>query len=108
MDDAGERITLTRAQLYELLAHLVASSEISTVEPGFYGTFRLIDAASRLAATALESGFDDPWLSQLREQIEGKKLLMMRDRAAYFAFLPEASKMVAKRLLELDRGEAEL
>jgi hypothetical protein len=94
-------VTLTRTQLYELLAHLVASSEICAVEPCFYGTFRLIDAASRLAGTALESGFSDPWLSELRQEIERKKLLMMSERDAYFAFLPEASRRVAERLLEL-------
>ncbi len=96
-----DQVRLTRTQLYELLTHLIASAEICTVEPCFYGTFRLIDAASRLAGAAVESGFSDGWLSELRRDIETNKLLMMSDRDAYFAFLPEASRRIAERLLEL-------
>lgn len=91
---------LTRAQIYELLAHLVASADTCTFEPGFYGTFRLIDAASRLAGAALEGGLDDPWLAELKAEIDEKKLLMMTDREAYFAYLGEAAAKVATRLTQ--------
>jgi hypothetical protein len=91
---------LSRAQIYELLAHLLASADTCTFEPGFYGTFRLIDAASRLAGAALDGGLDDPWLAELKAEIDKKKLWMMTDREAYFAYLGEAAASVAARMAE--------
>jgi uncharacterized protein DUF6092 len=93
-------VTIPRARIYELLAHLVASADICASEPGYYGTFRLLDAAARLAGTALDSGLDDPWLAGLHEELDRNKLLMMSDRAAYYAYLPEASRVVAQRLVD--------
>jgi hypothetical protein len=88
---------MTDDQAYDLLAHLVASAEICAVEPGFYGTFRLLDAAARLLAVMADS---DPWAEGLRRDIEERKLLVMSDRAAYFASLPATSRRVAERLVE--------
>ncbi|HLH70080.1 MAG TPA: DUF6092 family protein [Candidatus Dormibacteraeota bacterium] len=95
---------LERKAAYRLLAHLLASAEICAVEPGYYGTFRLLDAASRLAGALLEAGLDDPWLGRLRDDIEARKTLLMSDREAYFAFLPEAARRVAERLREEEEG----
>ncbi len=98
--DGGQTVTMPRAQIYDLLAHLVASADISVSEPGYYGTFRLLDAAGRLAGAALECGLEDPWLASLHEEIDQNKFLMMSDRAAYDAYLPEASRKIAQRLVE--------
>jgi hypothetical protein len=98
--DAGPSATLSRARVYELLAHLVASADICAREPGFYGTFRLLDAAGRLAGAVLDGGLDDPWLTELHGEIDRNKLLMMSDRPAYYAYLPEVSRKVAQRLVE--------
>jgi hypothetical protein len=92
---------MTEDQAHELLAHLVASAEICAVEPAYYGTFRLLDAAARLLAT-MEG--DDPWPAELRREIEQKKLLLMSDREAYFAYLPVASHRVAQRLRDRQLG----
>ena len=89
--------------LYELLAHLVSSAEICTFEPGFYGTFRLIDAAARLSGRALDRGLDDAWLRQFHEELDTKKKWMMSDKPAYFRFLEGASQMMAERLRERRR-----
>jgi hypothetical protein len=93
-------VTLSRAQVMELLAHLVASADTCSFEPGYYGTFRLIDAASRLAAAVLDAGLDDPWLERFRQEIEHHKLLLVTDRDAYFRFLPEAARMLGEHLRE--------
>jgi uncharacterized protein DUF6092 len=86
-----------------LLAHLVASADICRFEAHYYGTFRLIDAASRLIDAVLQGGSDDPWLRDFQAEIERKKKWMMWDREAYFAFLPEAAGKLAA---ELKRREA--
>jgi hypothetical protein len=90
--------TVPRDRVYELLAHLVASAEICVVEPHYYGSFRLIDAAAKLAATMLDCGLGDPWLADLAAELDRSKVLMMSDRPAFYAYLPQASREVAERL----------
>ena len=74
-----------------MLAHLVCSADICTFEPHYYGTFRLLDAASRLVGYMLENGAGDgrPWLETFKQEVDRKKLWMLSDRDAYFAFLGE-------------------
>jgi hypothetical protein len=90
--------SISREQAMALLAHLVTSADICRFEPHVYGTFRLIDAASRLIESLLDSGCEDPWLHDFRAEIERKKKWMMWDRDAYFAFLPEAARELAAEL----------
>ncbi|MGH7642199.1 MAG: DUF6092 family protein [Candidatus Dormibacteria bacterium] len=99
-DTALERVVLTADELYQLLAHLITSAEICTTEPWYYGTFRLIDAASRLSARSLARGFDDPWLREFQAELEAKKRWMIWNRPAYFDFLGLASRRLAEHLLE--------
>lgn len=92
--------TVPRERAYELLAHLVASAEICVAEPHYYGSFRLLDAASKLAATMLGCGLDDPWLADLQAELDRGKVLMMSDRPAFYSYLPQASRQVAQRLVQ--------
>jgi hypothetical protein len=94
-------VTLDRTTAYELLCHLAASAELCAFEPIHYGTFRLLDATSRLSAALLDGGLDDPWLRELRRDIDEKKVLMMHDRDTYFAFLPQVSRRLAEHLREI-------
>jgi len=89
-----------RERAYELLAHLVASAEICVTEPHYYGSFRLLDAAAKLAAMMVGCGLDDPWLAALQEELDRNKVTMMSDRPAFYAYLPQASRQVALRLLQ--------
>lgn len=93
-------VTVPRERAYELLAHLVASAEICVTEPHYYGSFRLLDAAAKLAAVMLECGLEDPWLASLQAELDRNKVLMMSDRPAFYSYLPQASRQVAQRLLE--------
>lgn len=97
---SGPSATIPRERVYELLAHLVASAEICTVEPHYYGSFRLLDAASKVAAAMLGGGLDDSWLAAFQAELDERKLLMMHDRPAFYAYLPQASRQVAQRILE--------
>lgn len=96
----GPGATVPRERAYELLAHLVASAEICVGEPHYYGSFRLLDAASKLAAMMVGCGLDDPWLAGLQAELDRGKLLMMSDRPAFYSYLPQASRQVAERLLK--------
>ena len=96
-----------RERVYELLAHLVASADICVVEPHYYGSFRLLDAASKLAETMLGCGLDDPWLARFQAELDRSKVLMMSDRPAFYSCLPQASRQVAQRLLETARNHVQ-
>jgi Family of unknown function (DUF6092) len=94
------RLSVSEAQLYELLAHLVSSAETCTHEPYYYGSFRLIDAASRLIELiAGEVGDEDrEWLTEYQRRLDEGKLWMMSDRDAFFRFLNEIAGPLADRL----------
>lgn len=97
---AEPTVTVPRDRVYELLAHLVASADLCATEPAYYGTFRLLDGAAKLAGIALDCGLDDDWLAGFHSDVEQNKLLMMSDREAYFGYLPQAAGAVARRLVE--------
>jgi hypothetical protein len=91
-------------EAYQLLAHLVASAELCTFEPHYYGTFRLIDAASRLLGCMVAHGSDGAraWLRNFKEEVDQKKVWMMWDREGYSQFLREAPGKVAQQLKRRD------
>ena len=91
MSDPARQIAVSEEQAYELLAHLVCSADVCTFEPHYYGTFRLLDAASRLMGYMLENGTNGsrPWLEAFKREVDRKKLWLLSDRDAYGAFLGE-------------------
>lgn len=91
-------VALDRRTALELLCHLAASAELCAFEPIYYGTFRLLDAVSRLSGALLDGGLDEAWLAELRDEIDRKKALMMTDRDAYDAFLPQVPERLAGHL----------
>jgi hypothetical protein len=98
-------MVLTADQAFDLLAFLFSAAEISLVEPTYYGTFRLVEAASHLMGFMLEH---DPersreFLLRFKDEVDTKKVWMMWDRAAYDAFLRSAPAVVAA---EVKRREA--
>ena len=100
---------LSEEQALQLIAYLTSAAEISIVEPTYYGTFRLIDAASRLigAMLAHEPPRTGPFLRELKNELDTKKVWMMWDREAYFDFLRATPAQVAaevKRLADEDRA----
>jgi hypothetical protein len=91
-------------EAYELLAHLVASAELCIHEPYYYGTFRLIDAASKLMGFMLQHGSDGAWLESFKQDVDTKKEWMMWDREGYFDFLRSATGSVAGELKRRANG----
>ena len=95
-----ERMAVSEEDLYETLAFLFSSSHILVNEPHLYGTFYLIDAASRLIGFAFEGGAlsDDRFLCQLKEDVDDRKLLLMTDEEAYLELLEDATRRIAKEM----------
>jgi hypothetical protein len=111
--DPASNCVLTEEQALQLIAFLTSAAEISIHEPTYYGTFRLIDGASRLIGFMLEH--DPPrseeFLRELKTELDTKKVWMMWDREAYFDFLRATPALVAgevKRLANEDRAQGKV
>jgi hypothetical protein len=106
----GKKLVLTEEQALELITFLVSSAEICLHEPIYYGTFRLIDGASRLMGLMLEN---DPetsgeFLKNYKDEIDANKTQMMWDRESYYEFLrhiPAKAAAELKRVRELADSE---
>src|SRR5579871_5668580 len=58
---ASWTVTLAEDEVLAILGHLLSSAELCLYEPELYGSFRLLDATSRLLGTVLgkeEAGHD--------------------------------------------------
>jgi hypothetical protein len=111
MTEAGHSdgdLVLSEEQALEIITFLVSSAEICLHEPIYYGTFRLIDGASRMIGYLLEH--DPPrtaeFLRDFKAEIDANKTLMMWDRESYYAFLREIPAKAAAELKRLREAEA--
>jgi hypothetical protein len=96
----SEALAMTEKDLYAFLAFLVSSAYLCVNEPKLYGTFRLIDGASRLIGLLSAGGQleEDQFLRRFKENLDDKKLLLMTDEAAYLEFLEDATRQMAKEM----------
>ena len=104
----GQTLVLTEEQALELITFLTSAAEICLHEPVYYGTFRLVDGASRMMGMLLEN---DPQTSgeffkSFKEQIDANKTSMMWDRPAYYEFLRQIPAQAAAELKRV-RGLAD-
>lgn len=96
----NQRMVVSEEDLYEILAFLFSSAHLLVNEPHLYGTFRLVDAASRLMGFALDSGQleDEQYLRSLKNDVDEKKFLMMTDEQTYLQLLEDATHRMAKEM----------
>ena len=80
---------VSEQEAFELVVYLVSAAELTLLEPELYGSFRLIDAASRLL-TPLTERTPAPrraFYEELKSEIDRRKVLMMSDKDAYLGFV---------------------
>lgn len=106
VDEPGDLLVVSEFQALTLLAHLVTSAELCMTEPYDYGIFRLIDAASRLAAAMLprSSGESRAFLQAFLADVDEKKMWETRDRERYGSFLRDTSRRTAEHLVARAAG----
>jgi hypothetical protein len=106
---AEPRWALTETQVLELLAFLASSAEISLHEPTFYGSFRLIDGASRLMAALIESNpaLGNSFMPAWQADIDARKVWMMWDRPGFESFLRDAPAVIAGEIRARGQGRTE-
>ena len=104
----ADPLVVSESDALLLLAHLVTSAELCMTEPYDYGIFRLIDAASRLAAAMLprSSGASRAFLGAFLLEVDDKKMWDTRDRERYGSFLRETSRRTAEHLVARAGGRA--
>jgi hypothetical protein len=97
-----QRMMVTEDDVFELLAFLATSARLCVDEPKLYGTFRLVDGASRLLGLVLKSDQmeDRQSLQQLKDEIDEKKFLLTTDQEGYLKFLDDLTRKVARELKE--------
>ena len=83
--------------LFEFILYLVTSARLSLDEKAIYGSFRLLEGASRLIEAAGEvPGLDpDDFLRAKRDAIDQNKARMMLDKEGYRTWLTELASELA-------------
>jgi hypothetical protein len=96
----GDEPIVSEREAFELVVYLVAAAELTLIEPELYGSFRLVDAASRLLAPLAERGRPErrAFYGELRAQIDRDKVLMMSDKDAYAEFVRRLPRALAAEL----------
>ncbi len=102
----ARQLVLTEEQALEIITFLLSSAEICLKEPVYYGTLRLVDAASRLIGLMQKTNpvVTGEFLSSLKEDIDSHKTLALWDRESYYGFLrriPFSAAQELKRVREL-------
>jgi hypothetical protein len=107
----GKALVLTEEQALELITFLTSAAEICLHEPIYYGTFRLIDGASRMMGMILENNPQTSagFFRDFKAEIDANKLSMLWEREEYYDFLrrvagPPAAEL--KRVRALGEGAA--
>jgi hypothetical protein len=62
-----------QSELFNLIAYMITSANRLYEEPPGYGSFRLLDASGRLLAIMKTAGWLDPFLVQLKEEIDAER-----------------------------------
>ncbi len=97
-----EQRTEAEERLFDILVFLATSARGCIDEPPLYGPFRLVDALSRLIDVYghVPGLKKDPFLTEIKAEIDGKKFLVMSDPEGFKRFLDE---LVRKFTVELKR-----
>ncbi len=75
-----DRETINRQEeTFNLIAYMISSARGLYDEPPDYGSFRLLDAAGRLLEILNAAGELDPFLTQLKEEIDAEREGSMDD-----------------------------
>lgn len=106
----GQALVLTEEQALELITFLTSAAEICLLEPVYYGTFRLVDGASRLMGMIRENNPESSgeFFRSFQAYIDANKIKMLADKDGYYSFLKEAPAAAAaelKRVRELAAGD---
>ena len=93
--------------LFDFILYLVTSARVSLDERAIYGSFRLIEGASRLieAAEEIPGLRVDDLLRATRNSIDRNKARMMLEKDAYRKWLTDLAAGLASESVKRSAGE---
>lgn len=94
----SERRVLTEDDAYALLAHLLASAELHTIEPASYADRRFVEGAKMLIDAMAESSGNQGWPAEFRDRIDAALAARRSDPDAYLEFVRTATGDVGRQL----------
>jgi hypothetical protein len=91
---------LTEDEAFRLLAHLIATAELHTIEPPHYAGRRIVEGALPLVDAMIRDGDERSrnWLRQFRRQVDDALAARRTDATAFEAFLHEAPAEIVREL----------
>lgn len=96
----SQRMVVSEDEAFELLVFLITSARGCVSEPKLYGTFRLVDGASKLIGFVLDNHpqRSEGFLRDLKDEIDERKLSLMTDEEGYIEFLSDITREAAQEL----------
>jgi len=88
-------------KIYEYISFLASSARGLLEEPQTYGPFRCLDAITRFIDLIEELGYSDPYLKELKRDIEKGKYLGLVSEEDFKKFIIELNVKLAKKIKEL-------
>jgi hypothetical protein len=98
--DVDERRVLTEDEAFRLLAHLVATAELHTIEPPHYAGRRILEGLLPLLDALIRDGDERSraWLEQFRQEMNHALEARRADAGAFEAFLGEAPGEIVREI----------
>ncbi len=96
---ADQRI-LTEDEAFRLLAHLVATAELHTIEPPHYAGHRMVEGALSLIDAMIRDGDEQSraWLQGFRHEMEKALAARRSDVNEFEAFLHEGPAEIVREI----------
>ena len=91
---------LTEDDAFRLLAHLLATAELHTIEPPHYAGRRIVEGTLPLIDAMIRPGDEQSraWLQRFRQQLDAALAAGRADGDAFEAFLHEAPGEITREL----------
>ena len=95
-----EQRVLTEDEAFRLLAHLLATAELHTIEPPHYAGRRIAEGTLPLLGAMVRDGDagSREWLQRFRQQLDDALAARRSDAGAFDAFLSEAPGEIAREI----------
>ncbi|MGI9658900.1 MAG: DUF6092 family protein [Gaiellaceae bacterium] len=103
----SEQIAFNESDALRILAYLTASADTQLFEPDIYGPFRMVEAASQLAAAVLDGdpGESREFWEQMRTHLEENKFRVIWDKPSFREFVHDTPRTVAEELTRRDEAK---
>jgi hypothetical protein len=95
-----EQRVLTEDEAFRLLAHLLATAELHTIEPPHYAGRRIAEGTLPLLDAMIRDGDARSrlWLQQFRQQLDAALAARRTDAGAFESFLSDAPGEITREI----------